>query len=675
MVIKRILSINGILLALFLVGLLVAGLFAGVDILRLSLFLCINITAIILPGFLLLKCSSFHFKNYTTQLFVSYGVGYVLMALMYAILVYFNLHHLSPYVLYAISVVSMLALLNQKLRNDLLLTLSEKNDDNRFLLALMVLLFVFCFMVFQFPLRFVGNTGYLDMHFDNTYWFKNCIAATKGYPFPELSIYGVTLSWHMFSCFEIALFHFSTGIEIYDFCFSLSYVWHVFMMVGSAYALSKKILINRNYVFTSMVLILLCSSAEPYTIVYYLDHLWGCSMGTSDAIAVSMFAMLLLLECINHQKINWQFVPLTILMMIAATGYKSANGAILLVGVTCALGYLCIKNRKMLFSSLLFLLMAVILFVVLCKTFIIAEGALTSSTSNHRLALNFMTVLRPDINTDIVSSLEDVGVRPLITVIFLAIPYLLCVHPAMPLFAVTIVALIFRKKRVWRLDYDKLSACIPFLAMSVAGILVFLSFNHPGFAQCYFLFSGIPFEVLFSFAIIEQYFAHSYQKHRFWLYCILLISFVATIACAKEVYTLDGKYFPNPRRISLEGTSLTAEEIKGLRWARENLPQDAVLLTNKVLAPVRGERSFITSTYTERHVYIEGYISANLPNDHIVADRLSLTKRYFGSDVSAKDELRREGVTHVVVYKSLSNMECKGDQLLYKNEEIEIWTL
>ena len=92
MVIKRISSINGVLLALFLVGLLVAGLFARVDILRLSLFLCINITAIILPGFLLLKCSNFHLQNYTTQLFVSYGVGYVLIALMYAVLVYFNFH-------------------------------------------------------------------------------------------------------------------------------------------------------------------------------------------------------------------------------------------------------------------------------------------------------------------------------------------------------------------------------------------------------------------------------------------------------------------------------------------------------------------------------------------------------------------------------------------------------
>lgn len=345
-ILNRVMYANGTLIVLFMACLTVAGLFAGVSIWNLALFLFIQMAGILLPGFFLLQSSGLRFKNNISNLFVGYGIGLAIWSMIYALLILFDFHKCSPVFLYTVSFFSLLALLKRNLRNTFLSYLGSENNDNKFLLLLFVVIFVFGFLVFQYPHRLVSDTGYLDMHMDHVYWFKNCVASTKGYPLPELSALGINLYWHLFSSFNIALFHFSTGIDIYFLCFSLSYVWHIFLMIGGAYALTSELLSNSKYVFTSLVLILLCSSAEPYTLVYYLDHLWGCSMGTADAIAVCMMAFALTIKTIEGMRINWKFVPFAAIMIVGTVGYKSPVGLVLLAGVSCALLVLCLWNRK-----------------------------------------------------------------------------------------------------------------------------------------------------------------------------------------------------------------------------------------------------------------------------------------------------------------------------------------
>lgn len=672
---KRVLTENGTLILLFLVCLTIAGLFAGVTVYNMFLFLFIQLAGILLPGFFLLQWAGLHFKNKISDLFIGYGIGLVIWALVYAVLIYLNLHKWSPYLLYTVSAFSVLAVLSHHIRKNLCSCIRSDNVDNIFLLSIFAVLFVFGFLVFQYPHRLVSDTGYLDMHMDHVYWFKNCVASTKGYPLPELSAMGINLYWHLFSSFNIALFHFSTGIDIYFLCFSLSYIWHIFLMIGGAYTLASELLSNRKYVFTSLVLILLCSSAEPYTLVYYLDHLWGCSMGTADAIAVCMMAFALTIKTIEGMRINWQFVPFAAIMIVGAVGYKSPVGLVLLAGVGCALLVLCLWNRKAVIDSLGLLLILFIATVVLLKFFVIADNALTSSTSNHKLVLNFTTVLWPDINSQIVGYFESLGVRPMISILFLVIPYTLVMHPVMPVFALVLVGLFVRRKDILKIPYKHQAVGLAFFVMAMIGIAAFLSLSHPGLAQCYFLFAGIPFAVLFSFLAIESFFSQRYLKYRRYLYCLIVCSFMATILCARETYTLGGKYCPDSNQRSTDGTSLTRNEWKGLVWVREHLPESAILLTNKGLAPVNGYRSFVTSAYSERQVFLEGSSSTIFPDDHFVPDRKELISRYFKGDTSARDELRHKGVTHVVVYKSLSDIAFEDSEVLYENDEIAIRTI
>lgn len=669
----RILSSNYSLFGLFFISLSAAGLFAGVSILQILLFVYIQVAGILLPGYLVIDMAGYTFKNLTAKLFTGYGVGYGMLAILYAILLLLNVQTLSPYFLYAISLVSMVTVLHKK--REVLLSLRANNDDNRYLLVFFAILVVFCFAVYQFPLRSASGTGYLDMHFDHTYWFKNCVASTKGYPLQELSVLGNNLCWHLFSCFNIALLHFSTGIEIYDLCFSLSYVWHVFLLLAGSYTMLNEALKFKKSVLIAIILILFCSSAEPYTYIFYLDHLYVCTLGEADGLSLSMFAMLLCFKAVKDCHINWHYVPLAVLMFVATIGSKSANGVVLLTGVFCALSYIIIKNRSTMVSAFSVMMVYAALFVLVCKIFVIDGNALISDTSSHHLILNFRTVITPDINHSIVERLENIGIRPFVSAMILALPYLMVTHPAMPLLVITLTGLFCRRKDIRIFKEPYWLYALPSLVMSLSGIIIFFSISHPGFSQNYFIFACIPFAVLFSFMVIENCFLKAFDKYVCYLYFVVGCSVLATLVCARDTFVLDGKYSVPPAQLSREGTSVTRNELAGLRWARANLPEDAVILTNKVLAPVRGERSFITSVYSERQVYLEGYISTNLPNDHIVADRLSLIRSYLGGDKLARETLRKEGVSHVIIFKSISDSMPKHSRLLYENDEIAIMLL
>ena len=56
-------------------------------------------------------------------------------------------------------------------------------------------------------------------------------------------------------------------------------------------------------------------------------------------------------------------------------------------------------------------------------------------------------------------------------------------------------------------------------------------------------------------------------------------------------------------------------------------------------------------------------------------DRLFLISQYFSGDRLAREKLIKEGITHVIIYKSLSDNSTETGDLLYENKEIIIRTI
>lgn len=653
-----------LLFASFLFG---AGVFGGVNSIKLLIFIVIQFLGILVPGLLIVNKVGINLKNSVSRVFSGYAIGYAFITIVYAVMLFINIHHASPYVLCFICALSLVAIARERI---FIKPLLEKTEDNGFLMFVFILLCFIGLLVYQIPFRSALQIGYQDMYFDSTYWFKNCVASTIGYPLPELSVSGNNLYWHLFSCFNIALFHFSTGIEIYDFCFCLSYVWEIFLLLGGVYILCNEYLNKKKYVYICIIMLLFCSGIDIITCVYYIEHLYGTTLGVVDGLALSLFAFVFLFKSRKEGKFNIKLLIIAIFLYVAAVGSKVPNGIMVLIGAGAWLLYDIIKERKLNWSLVTIVVIYAFLFLIISKVFVVDGNALVSETSSHRLTLNFSTIIRPSVFHKLYEILAGIGMGKYLPVLVLVIPYMLCTNIIGPFIFIVLIFVFCNRNNIKYKDFDELKVSL--LLISLSGLTIFLCMNHPGFSQVYFLFAIFPFVTLLTFLIIEKYGDKYFEKYKKIVYGLMFLSIMYNVATARSQFMLNGKYCVNQNQVSDNGTSVSRNEILGLKWARENLPKDAILVTNKVLAPELGRNSFITSAYSERQVYFEGYVSTNLPNNHITSDRLGLIQSYYGGNMDAKRSLINEGVDYAVVFKNISDFDTTRETVLYENNEMKI---
>ena len=653
-----------LLFASFLFG---AGVFGGVNSIKLLIFIVIQFLGILVPGLLIVNKVGINLKNSVSRVFSGYAIGYAFITIVYAVMLFINIHHASPYVLYFICALSLVAIARERI---IIKPLLEKTEDNGFLMFVFILLCFIGLLVYQIPFRSALQIGYQDMYFDSTYWFKNCVASTIGYPLPELSVSGNNLYWHLFSCFNIALFHLSTGIEIYDFCFSLSYVWEVFLLIGAVYILCNEYLSKKKYVYICIIMLLFCSGIDAITWVNYIEHLYGTTLGVVDGFALSLFAFVFLFKCRQEGEFSIKLLIIAILLYVAAVGSKVPNGIMVLIGAGSCLLCNTIKNRKLNWKLLSIFVLYVFLFFIISKVFVVDRNALVSETSSHRLTMNFSTIIRPSVFHELYEFLAGIGLGKYWPALLLVIPYMLCTNIIGPIIFVVLIFLFYNRRNVNYKDFDELKVSL--LLISLSGMTIFLSMDHPGFSQVYFLFAIFPFVTLLTFLIIEKYGDEYFDRYKKMVYGLMCLSIMYNVVTAKSLFMLTGKYCVDQNQVSANGTSVSRNEIIGLRWARENLPKEAILVTNKVLAPELGRNSFITSAYSERQVYFEGYVSTNLPNNHITSDRLGLLQSYYCGNTDAKRVLANEGADYAVVFKNISDFDTTGETVLYENDEMKI---
>ena len=217
--------------------------------------------------------------------------------------------------------------------------------------------------------------------------------------------------------------------------------------------------------------------------------------------------------------------------------------------------------------------------------------------------------------------------------------------------------------------------------MIICGILLGTFVSHQGMSQMYYLFVSILciFTLGFSLYSRNREIKNSEYSKLYLLLFLGIFLFLPNIIKASS-YGIKEKLSSLPivktNRTIVEksGTSISIEEINGLRWCKKNIDDNAIVLSNKVLAD-RGSRSFLTSSFTERQTYLESYAYSNV-SQPVINDRLEKVNFFYSGNKQIYNILKKEGVTHAVVYKHIQpNAFPEQCKTIFENKDILVLEL
>ena len=211
--------------------------------------------------------------------------------------------------------------------------------------------------------------------------------------------------------------------------------------------------------------------------------------------------------------------------------------------------------------------------------------------------------------------------------------------------------------------------------MFVSGYVLFLFLAHSGFSQVYFYFIAIPFGFLYFFSIFDMYHFSLTNKEKGLVLMVCLMAIICLLYSIKSEVFSGARLLINHQSVEQEvaGNSLTSKELEALTWTRYNLPDSAILISNKYVAK-RGTKCVVIGAYTERQTYMEGYEYSGFLKDKTISHRNKLLLDFFSGSVDALKIMKKEGVTHFVRFENIPvSLPDVGMKAIYKNGAVTVF--
>ncbi len=627
------------------------------------LFFCLYV-----PGLAIYKLLKLDENNSLVKSLTSFAIGYSLSIIIYIIFLSVSIQHRIIFIYPIISLLSIWYILKRK---DFPQQPKPTNKEGFIFGAFLVVATCIGIVAFQYQNLLPTCQNEVNYNQDLMFWCRNCVAATKYYPLPDLSILNKSLHYHYFSSIGIGFLHFMTGIEIFNLCFTYSFLITIFLFTSGLYVLLKEMIENEKLIFIAMCFILFTSSLEDLTHIYFSIHLYKVSFGYAEGMALFCFTLTYFLKWCKSEKHELSIAFLSICFMLVCTGLKAPLAAVLLVGIGVGCILLIFKRHNFWRVSMVGISYLLVFILVLGLFVMGSKSGVEGSSSRLSLSLT---------DTIFHSHYYDILYHGMYKIIhFKIVAYLLTL--LLYLFSSMLIPLIvfgisIKKggKRINDID-------LIYFTMIICGILLGTFVSHQGMSQMYYLFVSILciFTLGFSLYSRNREIKNSEYSKLYLLLFLGIFLFLPNIIKASS-YGIKEKLSSLPivktNRTIVEksGTSISIEEINGLRWCKKNIDDNAIVLSNKVLAD-RGSRSFLTSSFTERQTYLESYAYSNV-SQPVINDRLEKVNFFYSGNKQIYNILKKEGVTHAVVYKHIQpNAFPEQCKTIFENKDILVLEL
>ena len=609
-------------------------------------FIFAQVAFIYIPGYVFQCLTGICYQNKLIRGIVSYATGYALSILVYLVLLIMSLHHYVIYVYAFIFLISIFVLF--KLQPTEIDGCSESNEEKNFSFILLISLCISCLFFQCANLSPLLKEGNVTFNQDLVFWMRNAVAATKCYPLPEMSVMGKDFFYHYFTSIEIAFLHFTTNIEILDLCFTYSYQITIFLVVSGLYIICRSLISQVKIALIALCFILFTTNLELYTHIFLSNHIFTSSFGLAEGVAFFCFTLFYYLRLLKGDEKRNYILLITFLFFIVSTGLKGPIAAILLIGIAAGSLYLMFFKQQFVFGMLSGLLLLFAFLICLSSFVMNINGSAEEPGSSSALSVSLVnTIFHSHYYERIYFDFTNVGIPQLLSYLLILFLYLISVF----LIPLGLTA-IFKKREIVISD-------ILLIPMIISGILLGLFVSQSGMSQMYFLFASIIclFLLTFSSFSLKKEDSLSYNK----LKIIFLIGAFLFLynnygsglsGIIGYVHSIKKEKTNSAAENVETGMTINHDEIVGLRWCRENLPQNSILLSNKVLAE-GGARSFWSSSLSERQMFLESYDYTSVGQKEI-KQRCSLIRRFYNGDNLSLSVLKSMGVAYAIIYKHIS---------------------
>lgn len=679
--IRNVVFNNSILIEL-LILLVITGEIAQVPFYRVALFLYVQIGIIYLTGRTVLRFTQVDFSSRLSHIFFSYAIGYTVTLTLYLITLLFHAPKVSIIVAYIFSCMNIILYIYDCNMGTKKKTETESIDKKD--LAVIIIAFflasAFMFMCFQARMLSADITGYVSMYPDDQFWFREAVEGTRGIPMPDFSASGVIRCYHYFSGTWCSFLHYLTGIEIFDICFTFSWVGDLFLLVGGIYVLfAESNCIDIKYVIIALIAILFTSSAQSATFTTYINHLYVTHFGYLPGYAMGMYTFRLFIKWYECEKRRISVLVLCIILLLITVGIKAPCGCLTLVGmgVMCIKMFLLGKDRKEKQNGFIAGLLILISFIIFYKLlFTYPDNPIVYKTTSpgERFSLTD-SLYMSGYFYNLIGNLTAIFENKYISYIVSYALYLF-----MSNFVVATFMLLGIHRCIKYRIFPEISEVASFM-MVFCGYLCYLIISQNGYSQVYFMFALFPYGMYSALNIIARSRIIEKEKRKTKLsdpvIVIMLIALMGGMYKTKEYYSdialaglsnLNNRYDLKKEYSGSNGNDVNKMEMEALRWLRDNSDEDALLITNLAIV---NNRSFTTSCYTERQIYIEGE-AYGAANQELQDYRVELIRKYYLGDESAAETLIEEGVDYAVVFSSVPEYAGYIGNVIYDNNAVKI---
>ncbi len=636
-------------------------------------FILVQLAFIFLPGYALQKLTKLSYQNSLVRALVSYATGYAISLVVYLAMLIVGIQQYVFYAYIVILIISTTYLYFSK--KNVADGVIERKEKLLFTYILLASLF-FSMVLFQFasilpPL----NHSNTSLNQDLVFWMRNAVAATKGYPLPELSVAGKVFFYHYFTSINIAFLRFTTGIEIYDLCFVYSYLVTVLLIVSGLYVACKEMINSYKIVLVAICFILFTKNLDTISHIFFNDHILKASFGFAEGMGMFFFIFYYYIRMMRHDGNKWMLLLVALLLFFAETGLKGPLAAILLVGFATGSFIMVFFRKRLLYGTLSgFALLAV--FLTTLGLFVINFHGDEAVSDHAGLSISAVdTIFHSHYFEKVYLFITGIGIWKYIAYIITLVLYL----ASAILIPFLMFIFTFKKRKIT--DEDILQ-----IIMILIGIALGLFVSQGGMSQGYFIYITIPLIIIFVLIGYKECGIEKSKKRRLLLIFVTGLvlwcwqyrsSFINNsslfVRSNSELVSLIEKIHPL-KEIKANETGLTINrlEIEGLRWLRENSSPMAMVLSNKVLSSNMGSRSFWVSSISERQAFFESYDYSNVSKE-MIKDNSRLISTFYEGSMDAHYSIKKMGVTHAVIFKDIvPNSYPKTCKEIYNNDKIII---